>query len=372
MVTSDADRRDILWVNPAAASQWGSSLHVRLSHWLIHVVSPKGSRSPLVIFKLGGSEMKAEPRDHTDDACRQPDGPVWRPGACSAAPICGCVIRPTSAGSLFLQRSGWKLLASRGTKKSSSGCIVTERQRTHPTESAGNKTRASQDREAHPGHVSQPVTRCSHSKLLDQMFQECFYCVYLLWQQLNELPKPVETSCHRPAAWWAVNTSSPQTSFTFRLNHVSGHTSVWNLLRRVRDRDSSFLNQVLESVGVQIMNCGAVLDAVTCLRPQAVYNNKHKAARTTSFTAGTKPSRCHRHNQNQDLRSEEHQVEQSVTLPDTGDSTMFPDLWTSSNLLKMTLSLHREQEQTVTSRRCCDTNGPAQQNRIISDSTESR
>lgn len=163
MVTSDADRRDILWVNPAAASQWGSSLHVRPSHWLIHVVSPKGSRSPLVIFKLGGSEMKAEPRDHTDDACRQPDGPVWRPGACSAAPICGCVIRPTSAGSLFLQRSGWKLLASRGTKKSSSGCIVTERQRTHPTESAGNKTRASQDREAHPGHVSQPVTRCSHS-----------------------------------------------------------------------------------------------------------------------------------------------------------------------------------------------------------------
>lgn len=204
------------------------------------------------------------------------------------------------------------------------------------------------------------------------MFQECFYRVYLLWQQLNELPKPAETCCHRPAAWWAVNASSPQTSFTFRLNHVSGHTSVWNLLRRVRDRDSSFLNQVLESVGVQIMNCGAVLDAVTCRRPQAVYNNKHKAARTTSFTAGTKPSRCHRHNQNQDLRSEEHQVEQSVILPDTGDSTMFPDLWTSSNLLKMTLSLHREQEQTVTSRRCCDTNGPAQQNRIISDSTESR
>lgn len=127
-----------------------------------------------------------------------------------------------------------------------------------------------------------------------------------------------------------------------------------------------------ESVGVQIMNCGAVLDAVTCRCPQAVYNNKHKAARTTSFTASTKPSRCHRHNQNQDLRSEEHQVEQSVILPDTGDSTMFPDLWTSSNLLKMTLSLHREQEQTVTSRRCCDTNGPAQQNRIISDSTESR
>lgn len=67
-----------------------------------------------------------------------------------------------------------------------------------------------------------------------------------------------------------------------------------------------------ESVGVQIMNCGAVLDAVTCRCPQAVYNNKHKAARTTSFTASTKPSRCHRHNQNQDIRSEEHQVEPQV------------------------------------------------------------
>lgn len=31
-----------------------------------------------------------------------------------------------------------------------------------------------------------------------------------------------------------------------------------------------------------------------------------------------------------------------VILPDMGDSTMFPDLWTSSNLLKMTFSLDTE------------------------------
>lgn len=34
-----------------------------------------------------------------------------------------------------------------------------------------------------------------------------------------------------------------------------------------------------------------------------------------------------------------------VILPDMGDSTMFPDLWTSSNLLKMTFSLDREAKQ---------------------------
>lgn len=33
---------------------------------------------------------------------------------------------------------------------------------------------------------------------------------------------------------------------------------------------------------------------------------------------------------------------------------MFPDLWTSSNLLKMTFSLHTETEQTVRSSWCYD------------------
>ena len=42
--------------------------------------------------------------------------------------------------------------------------------------------------------------------------------------------------------WTPDCPSSPQTSFTFRLNHISGHTSVWNLLRHVRDWDSSFSN----------------------------------------------------------------------------------------------------------------------------------
>lgn len=40
-----------------------------------------------------------------------------------------------------------------------------------------------------------------------------------------------------------------------------------------------------------------------------------------------------------------------VMLPDTGDRTMFPDLWTSSNLLKMTLSLDRGRR--VSTRWCC-------------------
>lgn len=33
--------------------------------------------------------------------------------------------------------------------------------------------------------------------------------------------------------------------------------------------------------------------------------------------------------------------------PDKGDRTMFPDLWTSSNLLKMTFNLKREREETI-------------------------
>lgn len=37
-----------------------------------------------------------------------------------------------------------------------------------------------------------------------------------------------------------------------------------------------------------------------------------------------------------------------VVLPETGDSTMFPDLWTSSNLLKMTFSLDKDTRQDKT------------------------